>query len=64
MRATLTNHQAPTNLVDRMAADLVRSSATSEREAIRALVGLYPYGDIIALADQALALAATRKARP
>lgn len=47
----------PADIIERMAADLVRCSATNEREAIRALVGIYPYGQIVMFIDQALAAA-------
>lgn len=54
----------PAEIVAAMAADLVRCSATTEAEAIRALVGKFPYGQIVAFADQALAIAQQRKAAP
>lgn len=44
-------------LIDAMAAELRRQGATTERDAIRALMERFAYGQVAALADRALALA-------
>jgi hypothetical protein len=58
--ATVTIGPPQADVIENTAADLVRCSATNEAEAIRALVGKHPYGQIVAFADQALAVAQRR----
>ena len=60
--ATVTIGPPPADVIERMAADLVRCSAANEAEAIRALVGKHPYSQIVAFGDQALAVALQRRA--
>jgi hypothetical protein len=48
----------PAEMIGKMAAELLRLEAVgSEADMIRALLGKYPYGEIIAFGDQAMALA-------
>lgn len=62
LRFSATVIRPPADMIERMAADLINCNATSEQDAIRALMGKYSYGEIVAFADQAPAVAAQRKA--
>ena len=55
--ASTTVGAPPAEIIARMAADLSAGRATTEAEAIRLLVGKFPYGQIVACVDQALAAA-------